>query len=177
MAPPASCRNSRSVEDRNPERYDLSARSGPFRVRERRREHARRLDGDADPIHLVIAAIASPSVMVIEADALDIIPGSGLMTQVALAHVGVLPASDLHRDHAEMPHEVARRRLVALRAVPGTGRGMSELRQCPLRNRVALGTVGPELALVTILGFVAGDALQRGFSCAQVRIHRRPSGP
>ena len=50
---------------------------------------------------------------------LDIIPGIGLLTKVALLNARVHLAGDRLRHHLEMPHIVARRRLVTLRAFLG----------------------------------------------------------
>ena len=65
-----------------------------------------------------LAATNDWSLMVlVPADPLDVVPGIGLMTKVALLHPRVLLTGDRHRDHLEMSHIVARRRLMALRAI------------------------------------------------------------
>lgn len=57
--------------------------------------------------------------MFVPADTLDVVPGVCLVTEVALLNPCAHLAGDRLRDHFEVPHIVARRRLVTLRAILG----------------------------------------------------------
>ena len=57
-----------------------------------------------------------PSMMLVESDTFNIVPGGGLVAEKALADFGLFHARDPHRDHLKMHHVVARRGLVALDA-------------------------------------------------------------
>ena len=90
------------------------------------------------------------SVMLVVANAADVVPGRGLMAAVALVHtshaaalsdLGIFLARNLLRHHLEVHHVVARRSLVALRAVSGAHRRMPELGDGPLGRDVALCAV------------------------------------
>ena len=61
-------------------------------------------------------SLAPELVVLVPSHAADIVPRIGLMAEVALLDPGVLLVRDHHRDHVEVAHVVARRRLVALRA-------------------------------------------------------------
>ena len=54
--------------------------------------------------------------MFVKADALDVVPRSRLMAQETLVHLRVGLTGDRHRNHFEVHHVMAGRRLMALRA-------------------------------------------------------------
>ena len=54
--------------------------------------------------------------MLVKADALDVVPRGGLMAEEALIDLGVRLAGHFHGDHLKVHHVVARRSLMALRA-------------------------------------------------------------
>lgn len=70
----------------------------------------------ATGVHPHRRAARSFSVVLIKADAFDIIPRGGLMAEEALIHFGLFHVRDSHRNHFEMHHVMARRSLMALGA-------------------------------------------------------------
>ena len=54
--------------------------------------------------------------MLVKADAFDVVPRGGLMAEKALVDLGIRLAGDFHGDHLKVHHVVARRGLVALGA-------------------------------------------------------------
>ena len=104
----------------------------------------------------------------VKADAFDVVPRSCLMAEEALVHLGLLHASSRHRNHFEVHHVMARRSLVALGAVQGSGRGMAEFRDGPFRGRVTLRAVLAEQSEVPVLVPVAGGAIQNRLLRRQV---------
>ena len=60
-------------------------------------------------------------VMLVEADIDDVVPTRSVMALEALVDARVLFAGNLLRNHRKVPHEVARRRLMALHALLGPG--------------------------------------------------------
>ena len=110
--------------------------------------------------------------------ALDVVPGRGLVAEVALVDLCLWLFCDHGAILVEMlRHVVARRSLVALGAVRRAGRWVPELRDGPLRRRVALGAILPEVPEVPILGGVAGGTVQHRFERGDVRVTGdRPPG-
>ena len=82
------------------------------------------------------------------------------MAQEALVDLGVILFRDGHRNHLEVHHVVARRSLMALGAVQGSGRGMAELRNGPCDGAVTLRAVLAEQSEVPVLGPVTCGAIQ-----------------
>ena len=82
------------------------------------------------------------------------------MAEEALIHLGLRHAGGRHRNHLEVHHVVARRSLMALGAVQGSGRGMAELRNGPCDGAVTLRAVLAEQSEVPVLGPVACGAIQ-----------------
>lgn len=100
--------------------------------------------------------------MVIEPSrAFDVVPSGRLMAGIALVHFRAGLPSDRRRHHREVIHGVAEWRLMALRALAGTRRWMAKFGDRPLNDRTALRAVSAEQTLVTILGRVATDAIER----------------
>ena len=75
--------------------------------------------------------------MFVKADTPDVVPRGRLMAEKALADLCVRLARDAHRNHFEVHHVMARRRLVTLGARLRDGRWMAEFRDRPLRCAVA----------------------------------------
>ena len=71
---------------------------------------------DDRSIAALVFTVDSSSVVFVEADAFDVVPRGGLMAEETLIHFGFLHDGGLHRNHLEVHHIVARRRLMALRA-------------------------------------------------------------
>lgn len=92
------------------------------------------------------------------------------MATEALFHTSALLTGDLLGDHAEVLHVVAGRRLMALRAVPGAGRGMAKLGEAPGAGAVTGGAVSAEHFPVPVLGGVTAEAVERGFGGADLRM-------
>ena len=99
------------------------------------------------------------SVVLVPPDALDVVPRRRLMARVTLVDLSMLPPRYLHRHHLKVHHVMTRRCLVALGAVGGTGRRVSELGNRPSRRRVTLSAVRAEKLPVAILVAVAGIAV------------------
>ena len=57
--------------------------------------------------------------MFVPAGSLDVVPGVGLVAEMALLHARGHLTGDGFRDHFEVPHIVAWRRLMTLRAILG----------------------------------------------------------
>jgi hypothetical protein len=64
---------------------------------------------------------SSLSVVLVEADVHDVVPTGRVVALETLVHPRVLLAGELLRDHREVHHIMARRRLVALHALFGAG--------------------------------------------------------
>ena len=85
--------------------------------------------------------------------ALDVVPGRGLVAEVALVDLCPRLSGNHGANFVEMlSHVVARRSLVALGAVRRAGRWVPELRDAPPRRRVALGAILPEELEIPVLG-------------------------
>ena len=93
--------------------------------------------------------------MLVISDAPDVVPGCGLVAaktlsyasrSAAAGHPLIFLARNFLRDHVEVHHVMARRRLVALCAVQVAGRGMLKSGNSPGGGRVALSTVLAEKA-------------------------------
>src|SRR5260370_33773987 len=108
--------------------------------------------------------------VLVKAHALDVVPRRRLVTQVALVDLGTRLARHLHRDHVEVPHVVAGRRLVTLGAVRRARRRVPKLRDRALRRRVALRAVLSEQLEVPVLVGVASGTVQRRFERSDVRV-------
>src|SRR5262245_22698260 len=101
----------------------------------------------------------------------DVVPGRGLVAEVALVDLCLRLSGDHGANLVEMlSHVVARRSLMALGAVRRAGRWVPELRDGPPRRRVALGAVLPEELVVPILGGVACGTVQHRFERGDVRV-------
>lgn len=90
------------------------------------------------------------------------------MAEEALIHLGFLHADDRHRNHFEVHHVMARRSLVALGAVQGSGRGIAEFRNGPRDGAVALRAVLAEQSEVSVFVPVACGAVQNHLLRRQV---------
>ncbi len=66
--------------------------------------------------------------VLVPANTLYVIPGIRAMTEKTLGYSGMFNASHLLGYHFEMPHVVARWRLMTLRALRGCRGGMTEIR-------------------------------------------------
>src|SRR4051812_4529807 len=84
------------------------------------------------------------SVVLVPAHAPDVVPAIGRVAEVALLDLGVLLPGDNLRHHAEVLHVVARRSLVALRAVGRARRGVAVAGDGPRGHAVAGRAVLPE---------------------------------
>ena len=107
--------------------------------------------------------------VLVPANALDVIPRVGLMTAVALIDLHICTAwiarsirfaGNRLINHFEMLHVVARRRLMTLRAVCRARRRVLELGDGPLRSRVALGAILPKELEMLVLIRMAACAVQ-----------------
>ena len=112
-------------------------------------------------------------VMLVIANASDVVPGCGLVTAITLGHVGcptacgypfIFLAGDLLRNHFEVHHIVAPWSLVALSTVERSRGRMLEFSNSPTGCGVALGAVFAEEPKVPVLGGVASRAVEC-FSC------------
>ena len=83
-------------------------------------------------------------VVFIPAYPFDVVPGIGLMAQIALLDPGVRLAGDRLRYHFEMSHMMARWRLMAFRTVLGARRGVLVPGDLPGRRNVAVRAFAPE---------------------------------
>lgn len=90
------------------------------------------------------------------------------MAEEALIHLGLFYAGGRHRYHFEVHHVMARRSLVALGAVQGSGRWMAELRNGPSDGAVTLRAVLAEQSEVPVLVPVASGAIQNHLLRRQV---------
>ena len=111
-------------------------------------------------------------VVLVPPHAADVVPGGGLVAEEALVYLRVLLTGDLHRDHLEVHHVVARRRLMALGARLVGGRGVAKFGDGPFLGGMALGAVGPEEAVVAVFGLVATDAVEQRFFAAELGLKR-----
>ena len=75
--------------------------------------------------------------MLIPADAFDVIPRGRLMAEETLADLSLFHACDAHRNHLEVHHVVAGRSLMALSTGLRGGRRVLELRNGPSRRAMA----------------------------------------
>ena len=99
-------------------------------------------------------------VVLVPTDATDVVPGVGLVAEIALLDAGVVLAGHHHRDHVEMAHIVTGRRLMALRTFDGTGRRVLEARDLPGRRQMAgHAFAAEEIAMRTAIA-VAGKAVE-----------------
>ena len=108
------------------------------------------------------------------ANAFDVVPGGRLVAQITLVDFGVRLTSDLGRDHLKMHHVMARRRLMALSAVLGCRRRMPKFRDRPFRRRVTLRTILAEELDVPILGGMASRAIQDRLLRGEARMTFQP---
>ncbi len=93
--------------------------------------------------------------VLVEADAFDVVPRGGLVAQEALLHTRVRLSGYGHRNHSEVFHVMTRRRLMALSAVARNCGWMAKFRDGPLRCGVALRAVRTEQAKVLVPRAVA----------------------
>lgn len=98
--------------------------------------------------------------MLVPTYAPDIVPGVGLVAEVALIDSRVVLTGDHHRHHMEVMHVVARRRLVALCTVSGRRRRMLEACHTPTRGPVACRTLLPEQVAMRAAIAVAREAIE-----------------
>lgn len=101
--------------------------------------------------------------MFVEPDIDDIVPTGGVVALETLVHTGVLLVRELLRDHREVPHEVTRRRLMALHAFFGPGGWMLVAAYRPCLHHMALRAVASEPLEMRILTIMAGGAIE-GFA-------------
>lgn len=94
------------------------------------------------------------------------------MALETLIHACVRFTSDAGRDHLEVHHVVAGRCLMALGTVHRARRWVTELGNCPLVGRVALGAILTEQLEVAIVVRVASRAVQGRFAGRDVRVRR-----
>ena len=71
------------------------------------------------------------SVVLVPTDSLDVIPGIGLVAQETLCDIRMRDAGHTHRNHPEMHHIVAGRRLMASGTISRKRRRMPEFRNVP----------------------------------------------
>ena len=114
--------------------------------------------------------LGSFSMMFVKANAFDVVPRSSQMTEKALIHLGLRHSGSRHRNHFEVHHVMARRSLVTLGAVQGSGRGMAKFGNGPFRGRVALRAVLPEQSNVAVFVSVASGAIQNHFLRRQASV-------
>lgn len=112
--------------------------------------------------------------MLVKADAFDVVPRRGLVAEEALIHVGPIHAGSLHGNHFEMHHIMTGRRLVALDAVHRTGGWVSEFGNRPLVRGVALSTVLTEELEMSVIVGVAGGTVEDRFLRRNVGVRRHP---
>jgi hypothetical protein len=107
--------------------------------------------------------------MLVVANAADVIPGRGLMAAVTLVDLSWSAASgylriflsgDLLRNHVEVHHVVTRRSLVALSAVERARGRMLEFSDSPARCCVTLGAVFAEQSQVPVFGQMASSTVK-----------------
>src|SRR6266567_7631323 len=98
------------------------------------------------------------------------------MAKETLCYIRVLLAGDFHRNHLKVPHVVAGRCLMALRArLRGRG-GVPKFGDSPLLRRVTLGAVGPKQTEVFVFRAVACRAAQQRFLSSSVVSRPRRGG-
>ena len=112
--------------------------------------------------------------MLVIANAFDVVPSRRLVALVTLVDFGDGLAGHLGRNHLKMHHVMARRGLVALGAIRGFWRRMSELWDRPFGRPVALGAVLAEEFEVPILGGMAGRAIQDRLLRGEARMAFQP---
>ena len=98
--------------------------------------------------------------MLVPADPADIVPGVGLVAEVTLLNAGVFLARYHHRDHVEVVHVMAGRRLMALRAFSRAWRGVLETCDIPGGDQMAGRTFPAEQVAVRAAVAVAGEAVE-----------------
>ena len=117
--------------------------------------------------------------VLVVADALNVIPRIGLMTAIALVDLNVSAtrvawairfAGNCLVNHFKVHHVVARRRLMALRAIRRTRRRVNEAGDCPLRRAVTLRAVLPEQLEVRVFVRVATRAVQSHLRRRDLRV-------
>ena len=116
--------------------------------------------------------------------AFDVVPRVRLMATIALVDLYIVAtwisgsirvACDRFRNHLEVHHIVARRRLVTLRTICRPRRRVLELGDGPLRRRVALRAIGPKEFHVPVLIRVTAGAIQNHLFGRDVLVlHSRP---
>lgn len=100
------------------------------------------------------------SVMLEPADALDVIPRIRPMAQEALVDLCVLLAGDTFVHHLEVHHVVAWRRLMALRAVLGSRRGVQEPCNSPTGGLMTVAAFPAEQIPMRLAVAVTACAIQ-----------------
>ena len=103
--------------------------------------------------------------MLVKAEAHDVVPARGVVALEALIDARGRLARHRLRDHAEVAHQMARRWLVALHAVGGTGCGVLKARYHPRRKRMALAAVVAhafEMGVFTVVAAHTVERLARG---------------
>ncbi len=103
------------------------------------------------------------SMMLVPADAFDIVPRRGLVALFALIDPRVRPTGYARRNHLEVHHVVTRRSLVALAAIIRFWRRMFVFGNRPVVGRVTLCTIAAKNILVAIVVRVAGSAIEDRF--------------
>lgn len=96
----------------------------------------------------------------VPADAANVVPGVGLVAEVALLDSRVMLPSHHHGKHVEVVHIVAGRRLVALRTFDGAGRRMLEARDLPGCGQVARRTFLAEQVAVRATIAMAAETVE-----------------
>src|SRR6266545_1313326 len=100
--------------------------------------------------------------VLVPADAANIVPGIGLMAQVALLDPRMFLSRHYHGNHVEVVHVVAGRRLVALCTFDRVGRRMLETRDLPGGGQVARRTFLAEQVAVRTAIAVAAETIEDG---------------
>jgi len=90
----------------------------------------------------------------------EIVPAGGFVTTVALIQPRPFPARHFSHHPKAALHEMARRRLMALPALPRARRRMNIGFDKPALRVVAECTVAPEISGMNILDLVAGNTVE-----------------
>jgi hypothetical protein len=101
--------------------------------------------------------------VLVPADAADVVPSRRLMAHVTLTDLRVWPACYSHRDHVKVHHIVARRGLMTLGAIRGTRRRVAKLWYRPAIGGMTLPAVLPKQGKMSILNRMACGAVEDRF--------------
>ena len=104
---------------------------------------------------------AAASVVFVEPHFDNIVPAGRVVALETLVHTRILLVGELLGDHRKVPHEVTRRREVALHAFFSFGGWVFVATHRPRLESVALRAVASESLEMRILAVVAGGAIER----------------